>query len=88
MIPSYFKIKIFAIQDEFVLSGRKGLICVVYRPLDGDDMYMCVSVYALYACFKRPFRLNFLFYFLELSFSIDLFIYTITSKINVTHKNA
>ena len=26
MIPSYFKIEILAIQDEFVLSGRKGLI--------------------------------------------------------------
>ena len=25
MIPSYFKIEILAIQDEFVLSGRKGL---------------------------------------------------------------
>ena len=27
MIPSYFKIEILAIQDEFVLSGRKGLMC-------------------------------------------------------------
>ena len=26
MIPSYFKIEILAIQDEFVLLGRKGLI--------------------------------------------------------------
>ena len=25
MIPSYFKIEILAIQDEFVLLGRKGL---------------------------------------------------------------
>ena len=25
MIPSHFKIEILAIQDEFVLSGRKGL---------------------------------------------------------------
>ena len=25
MIPSYFKIEILAIQDEFVLSERKGL---------------------------------------------------------------
>ena len=29
MIPSYFKIKILAIQDEFVLLGHKGLICRV-----------------------------------------------------------
>ena len=26
MIPSYFKIEILAKQDEFVLSGRKGLM--------------------------------------------------------------
>ena len=28
MIPSYFKIEILAIQDEFVLLGHKGLTCL------------------------------------------------------------
>ena len=41
MIPSYFKIEILAIQDEFVLSGRKGLKLPPFVHEEGHEKNEC-----------------------------------------------
>ena len=54
MIPSYFKIEILAIQDEFVLLGHKGLKVVSRHSLGSGGVFilhpaeegLCLALYA------------------------------------------